>query len=387
MPLDNRSIAAADPGATLRDDQVIGLHLRVFAGRKSYYLYYRTKTGVERKPKIGDHGIITLTQAREIAREMLLVVAAGGDPVLDRTTAKQAPTMEYLCDRYMREYASNPKEKKPKSAAEDQRVIDKVLKPHMGKVRVIDVDYDLVAGLHQKLRKTPTQANRVLALVSVMLNLAERWKLRPLHSNPCSLITRYPENKRKRYMRPEEAPVVGRLLEAKREAMPESVAFIYLLLLTGARPDEIAKAQRKWVEKVKVNGIECGVLRLPDSKVGARPVYLPPQVMELLDKLPQSEDGTLTGIKSPKRLWDQVRKETGFKDLRIYDLRHTFASAGLSAGQNLTQIGMLLGHKQTQTTSRYTHLMEEAALSSVVATAGHVAKMMGKQESADGAGE
>ena len=105
-----------------------------------------------------------------------------------------------------------------------------------------------------------------------------------------------------------------------------------------------------------------------DTKTGSRPVYLPPQVMSLLAQLP-TPNGTLTGLKSPKHLWDCIREEAGCPDLRLYDLRHTFASAALRAGYSLEQIGELLGHKNTQTTKRYTHLQDEAAQEAVASTA------------------
>jgi integrase len=114
---------------------------------------------------------------------------------------------------------------------------------------------------------------------------------------------------------------------------------------------------------------DAGVLRLPDSKTGARPVYLPPAAMRLVDALPPMRDGTLLGIKSPKALWADVRREANVPTLRMYDLRHTFASTLLEAGYTLAQIGELLGHASEQTTKRYTHLLEGKAHEAATAAA------------------
>jgi integrase len=167
-----------------------------------------------------------------------------------------------------------------------------------------------------------------------------------------------------------EAPKIGALLSSWEARRPESVAFIYLLVLSGARPEEIARARPEWVRSLPIGGR----LDLPDSKTGAKPVYLPPQVMDLLARLPKGD--TLTGIRSPKALWEIIRVEAGCPDLRLYDLRHTFASAALQAGYTLEQIGELLGHKNTQTTKRYAHLIDGHAQRAAADTANVLEGMM-----------
>jgi len=149
------------------------------------------------------------------------------------------------------------------------------------------------------------------------------------------------------------------------------VAFIYLLILSGARKGEIAAARPEW--------LDGDVLRLPDSKTGEKPVYLPPAAMAVIARLPRTRSGTLTGILDPKKFWEGIRTRAGCPDLRMHDLRHTFASAAISAGLTLAQIGELLGHSSTQTTQRYAHLIEEAAHTAAAQTADvMVARMQGK---------
>jgi integrase len=365
--LTNAIIRAALPGDTLWDENCKGLHLRCTANRKSLYLYFRTKAGRERRPKLGDYPTISLDQARKIARELLVQASMGRDPMAERQASKDAPTVSHLCDKYLTDHAST---KKARSEAEDTRQIEAYIRPKLGAIKVQAVVDKDISTLHAGMKSAPIQANRVLSLLKTMFTLAEKWGWRPANSNPCRWQKPYAERKRQRYMSGIEAPKIGALLSSWEARRPESVAFIYLLVLSGARPEEIARARPEWVAPLLIGGR----LDLPDSKTGAKPVYLPPQVMELLARLPKGD--TLTGIRSPKALWEIIRVEAGCPDLRLYDLRHTFASAALQAGYTLEQIGELLGHKNTQTTKRYAHLIDGHAQRAAADTANLLEGMM-----------
>lgn len=368
--LNNKIIADAKPGETHWDEQVRGLHLRVSgAGRKAFYLYYRTKAAQVRHPKLADIGVLTLSQAREAAKETLAKVALGGDPSAEWRMERQAPKVADLCAQWLDDLAAHAK---PKTVRENERIVNQYVNPRLGRLKAATVQHDDIEGAHQSLKATPYMANRVLAALSMLFNYAEKRRLRLPGTNPCRHVRRFPEDKRRRYMTHDEAPRVAAALAKYEEARPHAVAFIYLLVLSGARPDEISRARPEWLERVG----DAGVLRLPDSKTGARPVYLPPQVMKLIDKLPVVRDATLLRIKSPKDLWDLVRVEANVPDLRMYDLRHTFASAALEAGYSLDQIGELLGHASTQTTKRYAHLVEGKAHEAAANTAGLLERMM-----------
>jgi integrase len=363
VSINTRSIDAAKPGEIIRDSTITGLQLRVLAKRKTFYLYYRTKAGVERRPKIGDFPIISLQQARDIARSMLLAVASGGDPAKERETARATPTVAELCKRYLADYAP-----RKKSAKEDARLIDKFVRPKLGRLKVAAVEFEDVYQLHKKLAPTPYQANRVAALLSKMFNLAERWKMRPQNSNPCRHLERYREARRRRKMNAAEAAAIAAAMKRYEATRPVSVAFLHLLILSGARKSEIARARPEW--------IEGSTLWLPDSKTGPKPVHLPPQAMAIIKGLPKTEDGTLLGIADPSNLWKLVRFEAGCPDLRMHDLRRTFASAALSLGYSLAQVGELLGHASTQTTAGYAYLMEEPAQLAAEAIASKLEEMM-----------
>jgi integrase len=355
--LSERTIKAARPGDVLKDKFVKGLHLRCFTESKSFYLYYRTKGGIQRKPKLGNYGSITLAQARKVAQEMLVEVAAGRDPSNQRAIDRDAPDMNDLWAEYWKRHGS-----KKKSGMEDQRMWDRALGAKFGNRKLSDIGYTDIADFMDGLKATPTQANRYHSLLSKMFNFAHK-PLGWMGDNPAKGVQRYKEVKRKRYMKGEEAGRIAEALAAHKERSPASVAFIYLLILTGARKGEIAAARWDWLQD--------NVLHLPDSKTGAKPVYLPQQAMDVLDALPRTS-GTITGILTPQKLWNTIKKEAGCPDLRLHDLRHSFASAALSAGLSLSQIGELLGHASAQTTKRYAHLVEEVAAAAATATADRI---------------
>jgi len=265
----------------------------------------------------------------------------------------QDPVVKDLCARYINEYLTR---KKPRSQLEDLRQIRAYVLPKLGGMGVAAVAYEDVWGLHKGMRSTPYQANRVLVLLSRLFTLAEIWRIRPYGSNPCRGIRQYTEQSRWRHMTEEEAPRVAAAIEAQAAARPLEVAFLYMVMLSGARPDEVRRARWDWLTTTDAGG----VLAFPDSKTGARKVYLSPRLMTLLAALPRSGPLILPGAR-PDRLWGTVRVQAGVPDLRIYDLRRTFATAALAAGHTIDQIGELLGHKSAQTTKVYARLMSSKA--------------------------
>jgi len=362
MKLTAQSAKSAQPGAVIWDDIVPGLHLRHRARSCGYFLYYRNRDGRQRHPKIGDVRVLSLTQARDRAREMLAQVAAGGDPSGDMHAQRTAPTVADLC----RDYLADDRAKAKKSYAEDKRMIERNILPRWGQRKVAsmeDTDFD---AFRKQCAKKPYKFNRTMALLSTMFgpSYAEKWKMRPKNSNPTAGVHHYPEKKRRRYMKPAEAIAIAGALDKEEASNPASVAYIRLLILTGARPDEIARAQWDWLETREIEDVQTGeivrtgVIHDPSSKTGERDIFLSPAALAAVESLPRMFD-TITGIKSPKKLWWKIRSEAGCPDLRMYDLRHSFASVAIGLGMTLAQIGELLGHASTQTTQRYAHLMDE----------------------------
>jgi len=362
-----RSVETMQPQAKdviLWDTELAGFGCKITpAGRRSYFLYYRNKNGQQRRPAIGVHGPMKPESARAIARSWLAEVAQGKDPSLSRSQEKAAPTFDTLCERYLTDHAAI--RKKASSAAGDQRLIRLHLLPALGKKKVAAITRGEIATLHHKLRNTPYEANRVLALASKMFALSERWGMRPDGSNPAKNIDRYREEKRERYLTNAEVARLWQVLNsdaAMAKASPSAIAAIKLLLLTGRRLNEILGLRWEWVD------LEVKLLRLPDTKNGALLVSLgDAAVAVLLDLKANADDhpyvipGAIEGkpLVNLQKPWRALRAMAKLDDVRIHDLRHTYASIGAGLGMSLPLLGRLLGHTQAATTSRYAHLAQD----------------------------
>ena len=187
------------------------------------------------------------------------------------------------------------------------------------------------------------------------------WGLRPDGTNPRKHIKKYPEEKRERFLSAAEQRRIGEVLremEVEGIELPSAILAARLLILTGCRLNEIMTLKWEYVDLAEK------VLRLPDSKTGAKIVHLGQPVVDLLLFAPRVDGNpwVITGTLEGKRLsdlqpfWQRVRARAGLKDVRVHDLRHTFASTAVASGQGLPMIGKLLGHTQVQTTARYAHL-------------------------------
>lgn len=378
MTLTNTAIDAMFPGDVLKDDKVPGLSVRAHKGSKAFMLYFRTKGGIERRPKLGDYGKhLTLAQAREVARNMLVRVANGEDPIADREAQRAEPTMDELWDRCAKEHYT----RKDGWHKEAKRIYHANLKSKLGSKRVGRIQFEDIDGLYRAMSGRPSEANHTVAVFSKMMQLAEKWRYRPQGTNPARLLdNRYANRKRRRFATPVELAKLGPILDRYAEKYPASVAFLYVLAFTGARPSEIGRATPDILEAVKIDGNRYGVLRIDEGKTGYREVFLPPQAMRVLDRLPAKRK-TLTGREQvPKNLWATIRDEAGCGDLWARDFRRTFATVGLSNGITLGQIGELLGHQSTQTTQVYAKLMADPAMRASAQIAGQVEALMGGEK-------
>jgi integrase len=342
------------------DDEVKGFGVRVMpSGTRTYQVQYR-KGGRTRRASIGRHGSVTPDQARTRAKELLGLVASGDDPVEEISQHRRAPSVSALCERFFETHVME--RCKPSTQGEYRRCIDRFIKPALGSFKVVDVARKDIAALQHKHRAIPYQANRTLGVLSKMFNLAEVWGLRPDGSNPCRHVPKFRERKRERYLSREELQRLGETFSACARDGSESIhviAAFRLLILTGCRLSEIQKL--KW-DYIKQGGIE-----LPDSKTGARRIPLPPSahnVIAALPKLPENPYvivGHVSGqhITDLQHPWRRIRARAGLDDVRIHDLRHTYASNAVSEGMPIQMVGRLLGHTQLQTTMRYAHLADD----------------------------
>ena len=238
---------------------------------------------------------------------------------------------------------------KASTAKEYRGNLRRLILPALGRLAVPGITRADVAKFHHDLRHIPYQANRCLKMVSKLFVLAEMWGLRPDGSNPRKHIRKYPEEKRERFLSAAELRQIGEVLremESERVELPSAILAARLLILTGCRLGEIMTLKWHYVD------FDESVLRLPDSKTGKKVVHLGAPAVEYLhdaqrtDGNPWVITGTLAGkpLSDLQPFWQRVRARAGVKDVRIHDLRHTFASTAVAAGQGLPMIGKLFGH-------------------------------------------
>ena len=359
--ISKRSVDAVKAGGTdtvYWDGELTGFGLRVRrSGRKSYVVQTRI-AGKLCWFTIGPHGPLNPDQARARALEILACAKKGIDPRDADARREAEPSMADLGRRFLEEYV--PVHCKPSTREEYSRSVRLFVDPVIGELRVPEVQRKDIAALHHGLRDKPYQANRTLGVLSKMFSLAEVWGWRPDGSNPCRHVKRYKEHKRERFLSPEETERLGQVLRDVEEEMPSAVAAFRLLLLTGCRMSEIRDLRWEYVQD------DC--IELPDAKTGGRVVPLGPEARAVLSSIPRDEDnpwviaGRLPGshLTDLQRPWRRIRKQAGLEDVRIHDLRHSFASRALALGESLTMIGKLLGHTQVQTTARYAHLARDS---------------------------
>jgi integrase len=372
----------------------------VTGGIRTFLFAYRAKeTGQGRQLKIGRAGEWSVAAARERAKELRRIVDSGGDPQGERQAARAAPTVEELSQRYIEEHA-RPK-KRPRSLYEDQSLLRQWVLPELGNRKAHDLRRADIEALHRKISKsTPGRANRMLALVSKMYSLAIRWEI--ADANPAQGIDKNPEEKRERYLKPDE---LGALLKALAgHPNTDGANVIRLLLLTGARRGEVLNAEWSQFDLAA----EPAIWRKPSSHTKQKKTHVVPlsaparqllvamqaeaeageararalEAQAAKEKHPKrrqaklnaaararlrkaspylfpghgSEDDPLLNL---RRFWDSVVKAAKLSDFRLHDLRHSFASYVASSGGNLMLIGALLGHSQSQTTLRYSHLFQD----------------------------
>ena len=378
-----KTVEALQPASKVQiiwDAELPGFGCKVTPkGRKSYFLYYRTKDGQQRRPAIGVHGPLKPEVAREIAKRWLAEVAAGSDPSQTRKVDRSAPTVSKLCDRYLEEHAET--RKKASSVKSDRRIINVHIRPAIGSKKIASIARSDIAALHHSLRSTPYEANRMLALASKMFSLAERWGLRPDNTNPAKNIDRFREEKRERYLTPAELERLWGVLdssETQAKASDSAIAAIKLLILTGRRVSEVLGLRWDLVD------LKAKTMRLPDTKGGALFVSLADSTVAVLEELHQARQTRLKELKFARpdeeakpnpfviegkregqplvnlqKPWRFIREMAKIDNVRLHDLRHTYASVGAGLGMSLPLLGRLLGHSQPATTSRYAHLAQD----------------------------
>jgi integrase len=342
------------------DTRLPGFLLEVRAsGGKTYYQRYRDLRGRERQFRIGPANILTLSEARRKARRILAEALLGDDPQVRRRELRETPRLtEFVMGQYL-PFVRNTK----RSWRTDETVLRIHILPPLGRLALDEVSSAKVADLLRTMRErgyASGTTNRVIVLLRFAFNLAKKWGVQGALENPASCFTTEPDRCRQRFLSQGE---VQRLLAALDSDENQVAAkAIKLLLLTGARRNEITQARWEYVDWYK------GTLLVPVSKTGRpRVITLNAAAVELLQSIKPIQGNPFifpseaTGRPCPSLHypWSRIRRRSDLAGVRLHDLRHSFASFLVNKGVSLYVVQGLLGHTQPRMTQRYAHLAQE----------------------------
>lgn len=404
-----RLVEAIEPGVAdffVWDTQVMGFGLRVRAsGHKSYVLQYRHE-GRARRYAIGLHGSPwTAETARAEATRLLGSVVSEIDVQAEKVEKRVELTVAELCDLYVEVGLATKKDSSVEAARSH---IENHVKPILGARRAASITradverllLDVAAGFTAKTARTRRKrglsrvrggkgaANSVVRTLSAALGFGVARGVRL--DNPAVGVPRFQERKIQRFLSSAELARLGEALtaaEAIGVESPYAIAAIRLLSLTGCRRNEILTLKRAYIDYAH----KC--LRLPDSKTGAKVVHVGVAALVLLKTIPEvpgnpyvlpgrNGEGRLVGLQPA---WERIRKATGLEDVRLHDLRHSFASVGASGGDSLLVIGALLGHRSAKTTERYAHLSNHPVRDAANRISEQIAAFLGAATDAEAA--
>ena len=349
-----------------------GLRFRA-SGRKTWIVSFRQRK-VRRTITLGSVSKMSVRQARREARRILSEAQLEGLPTKAKTRLKSAPLFSDYAEEFWADYARHWK---ATTETRNQSALKLYLLPYFGEMVLDAIQKTDIARFRDGLSARPQIFNRAIPVLSVMMKYAEQLGYRRADSNPCRGMPRYKTRLIERYLSPLEYRRLASALDKSQNRYPEQVAIIRLLMFTGARLGEIQSLRWEYAKPPR--------LMLPDSKTGAKTIYLNKQAQTILQALPNKQDNGLifpSRIKPAKPVgitlaWDKIRHHAAIPDVRLHDLRHSFASLAIRDGISLLIIGKLLGHALPETTARYAHLADETIQDSASRVCSSIASAMG----------
>ena len=360
--ISNRMVAAlrVDRDTVFWDRDLIGFGVRAYPSGSRVYVVRVPGAEGPRRLTVGRHGVIGAGEARRRAALVIARARAGEEPhPKPRPAGAYGPTVAGFAARYLEEHVAV--RCKPATAKTVRSAVRRHIVPALGAYPMTALGRARVAEFHRSLHRTPATANAAVKTLSHMYALAEGWGAVPEGTNPCRAAVMYPARRRERFLTDREFERLGRVLdeaELQGGASPPAIAAIRLLMLTGCRKNEILTLRWDHVD------LRAAALRLADTKTGPRTVSLSPAAASLLAGLPRkaANPWVFPGRKKGRHMrsiddaWKTVRARAGLDDVRLHDLRHSYASRALALGETLPMIGRLLGHSRIATTARYAHL-------------------------------
>ena len=355
LALTDARVRALKPRKTrydVRDARLVGFGVRVApSGRKRFFVHGQHR-GQRMWKTVGCAGELDVAVARSLAAGMLAAFRHGGTaPRRSDETVFAAAADELFrhCERRW----------KPTTRTVNRSYLRSHILPWFGAMQIAQIGPNDVRRWFASLHATPASADRAAPVLSVLMRQAEALGYRPEGSNPCAGLGRYRRAGRERFLSPDELARLGAALARHREAKPLLAAAVELLLLTGCRKTEILTLE--WTDYRE------GRLYLRDSKTGPRTVWLSSAARAVLDRLERGGNRIFQsgGAPLPRTaidgFWRRLRGEAGLDDVRLHDLRHTYASVSLMRGETLVTVGKLLGHRNPATTLKYIHFDDGAA--------------------------
>ena len=348
----------------LFDDKAKGLILEIRpTGGKTYYLRYLDSRGRTRQYKLADERDVSLTQARQLADSTRSQIAMGADPLTGKSVLRSTPTLDQFFQEHYLPYVKGYK----RSWDTDESMYRNHISPRLGKKTLDQVTKeDVIKMLHTRRADGAAKgsANRLVILIRYMFNMAIKWDVPAITKNPASGIQLFDDPPMKeRFLSIEEAQ---RLYACVQDSENPILQFIVpMLILTGARRNEVLHA--KW-EDIDIANLSW---RIPFTKTG-RPRHVPlsDSVVRLLEQIPRvagcpyifANPQTHKPFVSIYHSWHAARTAAGLADVRLHDLRHSFASFLVNNGRSIYEVQKILGHTQIKTTQRYAHLSQGTLL-------------------------
>ncbi len=360
------ALAVNGKDQAISDTVVSGLSLRVTPAGQKLFIAKARVGGKLRKVTLGSYPDMSLGAARRDARPALDALRQGRDPALEKAARQKivedgAVTIEALADRWLTDQVRV--KRKPRTVSDYEKIFEQHIKPALGHLPVQAITWADVNAFHGSMARTPRRANYVVSTLRACLNYAEKIALRAPLTNPCRGIEFFREKARERFLSEAEIGAAAEAIDrAEREGVigPHAAAGLRLALFTGARSGEVTAIQWSHIDWNRKQ------VRLPDSKINEpRTIHLSDAAVEVLKTIPRVGRFVIAGAKADEpyknlgRAWIIAREYAGLQDVRLHDLRHSYASLAAGRGVSLQMIGKLLGHRVPATTARYAHLARD----------------------------